>query len=141
MVKSQVREVIYLNIIKGHYEKTYIIINFKKLDYFSLRSIKRQGCPLSPHLFSIVWKSQLKQLGNKKKKHVNRKKKRRKTISIFVVKVTQLCLTLCNPTNYAVHVILQSRILDWVAFPFSRGSSQPRDQTRVSCIAGSFYTS
>ena len=42
---------------------------------------------------------------------------------------------------YTVHGILQARILEWVAFPFSRGSSQPRDQTRVSCIAGRFFTS
>ena len=36
--------------------------------------------------------------------------------------------------------ILQARILEWVAFPFSRGSSQPRDQTQVSRIAGEFFT-
>ena len=36
--------------------------------------------------------------------------------------------------------ILQARILEWVALPFSRGSSQPRDQTQVSCIAGRFFT-
>ena len=36
------------------------------------------------------------------------------------VKVTQLCLTVCNPKDYAVHGILQARILEWVAFPFSR---------------------
>ena len=52
------------------------------------------------------------------------------------MKVTQLCLTLCNPMDYTVHGILQPRILEWVAFPFSRGSSQLRDQTQVSCIAG-----
>ena len=57
------------------------------------------------------------------------------------VKVTQLCPTLCNPMGYAVYGILQARILEWVAFPFSRGSSQPRDQTQVSCIAGGFFTS
>ena len=57
------------------------------------------------------------------------------------VKVTQLCLTLCNPMDYIVHGILQARILEWVAFPFSRGSSQPRDRTHVSCIAGGFFTS
>ena len=39
-----------------------------------------------------------------------------------------------------VHGILQARILEWVAFPFSRGSSQPRDQTQVSQIAGRFFT-
>ena len=42
------------------------------------------------------------------------------------VKVTQSCLTLCNPMYYTVHGILQARILEWVAVPFSRGSSQPR---------------
>ena len=57
------------------------------------------------------------------------------------VKVTQSCLTLCDPMDYTVHGILQARILEWVAFPFSRGSSQPRDQTQVSHIAGKFLTS
>ena len=42
------------------------------------------------------------------------------------VKVPQSCPTLCNPMDYTVHGILQARILEWVAFPFSRGSSQPR---------------
>ena len=56
------------------------------------------------------------------------------------VKVAQLCLTLCDPMNYAVHGILQARILEWVAIPFSRGSSRPRNRTRVSCIAGGFFT-
>ena len=41
---------------------------------------------------------------------------------------------------YTVHGILQARILEWVAIPFSRGSSQPRDQTQVSLIAGRFPT-
>ena len=36
--------------------------------------------------------------------------------------------------------ILQARILEWVAVPFSRGSSEPRDQTQVSCVAGRFFT-
>ena len=48
--------------------------------------------------------------------------------------------TLCDPKDYTVHGILQARILEWVAFPFSRGSSQTRDQTRGSCIAGRFFT-
>ena len=59
----------------------------------------------------------------------------------FEVKVTQLCPTLCDPTDYTAHGILQATILEWVAFPFSRGSSQPRDQTQVSCIAGGFFSS
>ena len=54
------------------------------------------------------------------------------------VKVTQ---TLCNSMDYTVHGILQARILEWVANPFSRGSSQPRDWTQVSHIAGGFFTS
>ena len=44
-------------------------------------------------------------------------------------------------SNYTVHEILQARRLEWVAFPFSRGTSQPRDWTQVSCIAGWFFTS
>ena len=52
---------------------------------------------------------------------------------------------LCDPMNYglplsSVHGILQATILEWVAIPFSRGSSQPRDRTWVFCIAGRFFT-
>jgi len=43
--------------------------------------------------------------------------------------------------DYTVHGILEARILEWVAFPFSRGSSQSRDQTQVSDIVGGFFTS
>ena len=55
--------------------------------------------------------------------------------------VAQSCLTLCDPVDCSrpsssVHGVLQARILEWVAISFSRGSSQPRDQIRVSCIAG-----
>ena len=50
------------------------------------------------------------------------------------VKVTQLCPTLRDPMNYTVHGILQARILEPVAVPFSRGSSQPRDQTQISAL-------
>ena len=52
------------------------------------------------------------------------------------VKVAQSCPTLCDPMVYTVPGILWARILEWVAFPFSRGSFQPRDPTQVSCIAG-----
>ena len=45
-----------------------------------------------------------------------------------------------NSMNYTVHGTLQARILEWVAFPFPRGFSQPRDRTQVSCIAGRFFT-
>ena len=55
--------------------------------------------------------------------------------------VAQLCPTLCDPVDYSppgssVHGILQARILEWVAISFSRGSSQLRDRTQVSRIAG-----
>ena len=55
------------------------------------------------------------------------------------------CLTLCDPLDCilpgsSVHAILQARMLEWVAIPSSRGSSQPRDQTQVSHIAGRFFT-
>ena len=56
------------------------------------------------------------------------------------VKMAQLCPTLHDPVDYTVHGILQARILEWVAYPFSRGSSQPRNWIRVSCIAGQFFT-
>ena len=59
--------------------------------------------------------------------------------------VAQLCPTLCDPMDYnpqgsSVHGISQARILEWVAISSSRGSSWPRDQARVSCIAGKFFT-
>ena len=49
--------------------------------------------------------------------------------------------TLWGPLDYTVHRILQARILEWVAFPCSRGSSQPRDWTQVSRTADGFFTS
>ena len=57
------------------------------------------------------------------------------------MKDVQECTTLCDPMDYTVHAILQARTMEWVAFPFSRGSSQPRDQTQVSRTAGRFFTS
>ena len=56
------------------------------------------------------------------------------------VKVTQSCLTLRDHMDYSVHGILQARILEWVALPFSRGSSQSRDRTQVSYSAAMFFT-
>ena len=46
----------------------------------------------------------------------------------------------CSPPGSSVHGILQVRILEWVAFPFSRWSSWPRNQTQVACIAGRVFT-
>ena len=45
-----------------------------------------------------------------------------------------------SPPSSSVHGTFQARILEWVAISFSRGSSQPRDQTPVSCLAGRFFT-
>ena len=56
------------------------------------------------------------------------------------VKVTHSCPTLWDLTDCTVHGILQARILEWVVFPFFRGSSQPRDWTQVSHTAGRFFT-
>ena len=55
------------------------------------------------------------------------------------VKVAQSCPTL-RPTDCRVHGMLQARILEWVAFPISSGSSQPRNQTSVSSFAGRVFT-
>ena len=60
------------------------------------------------------------------------------------VLVPQSCLILCDPVYYSspcssVYGILQARILEWGAVPFSRGSSQPRDSPRVSSNAGIFF--
>ena len=57
------------------------------------------------------------------------------------VKVAQSCSTLCNPVDYTVHGLLQARILERVAFPFSKGSFQPKDWTKISHIAGRVFTS
>ena len=72
----------------------------------------------------------------------------------FVFSVSSLCQSdclltlwkslshvwLCDPMDYAVHGILQTRIVEWAAIPFSRGSFQPGDRTQVSHIAGGFFT-
>ena len=65
--------------------------------------------------------------------------------SSLACSVSQSCPTLCNPKDCSlpgssVHGILQARILEWVATPFSRGPFQPRDRTRVSHSAGGFFS-
>ena len=62
------------------------------------------------------------------------------------VLVNQSCLTVCDPMDCSppgsssVHGILQARILEWVAISFSKGSSWPRNWTRISCLVGRFFT-
>ena len=73
------------------------------------------------------------------------RKAQRLSGSIHLVIVTQSCPTLCDPTDCSlpgssVHGILQARILEWIAIPFSRRTSQPRDWTLVSCLTGRFFT-
>ena len=59
--------------------------------------------------------------------------------------IAHSCPTLCDPVDCSlqgssVHGIFQARVLEWVAISFSSGSSQPRDRTQVSCIAGRRFT-
>ena len=66
-------------------------------------------------------------------------KSKGKVFQMMHAKLLPSCLTLCHPMDYSppgssVHGVLQTRILEWVAIPFSRGSSRPRDRTSVSCI-------
>ena len=65
--------------------------------------------------------------------------------SIYENEVTQSCPTLCGAMDCSLpgsclHGILQARVLEWVAISFSRGCSQPRDRTQVSCIGARFFT-
>ena len=67
------------------------------------------------------------------------------SLSLFKVLAIQLCPTLCDsmdcsPPESSVHRILQARVLKCVAIPFYRGSSQPSDQTQVSCITDRVFT-
>ena len=97
--------------------------SFSGLSAWSRKS--HGGARHPPHCSAVTWYPGRRQ-------HVEQRVK---------VKAAQPCLTLCNPKDYAVHGILQARILEWAAFSFSRGSSQPRDPTQVSRIAGRFFTS
>ena len=86
-----------------------------------------------------------KKKNNNNNKGKNKQKMRLKLESEHIVwtevKVTQSCLTLCDCMICTVRGILQARILEWVAIPFCRRSSQPRDQTQVFHITGRFFTS
>ena len=98
-----------------------------------------QGCVLL--LFRerpMQLKQQTTKLGKPK---TERGKISQKASKISLVKVAQSCPTLCDPMDCTVHGTLQARTLQWAAFPFSRGSSQPRGRTWVSYIADGFFTS
>ena len=88
---------------------------------------------------------QLTQTSTKKNLGKKKKKTNKKATTSSACVRAQSCPSLCDPMDCSlpgssVHGILQARILEWVAYPFSRGSSQPRNQTWVSCIAGGFFT-
>ena len=80
-----------------------------------------------------------------------------RSLSFFKIKLSAFYLTICESVNHSVvpdslqyrdcshsisciHGILQARIVEWIDIPFSRGSSQPRDRTQVSCNASRFFT-
>ena len=72
--------------------------------------------------------------------------KSREKLACVCAQLLQLCPVLsdpvdCSPPGSSVQGILQERIPEWVAMPSSRGSSQPRNQTHISCIVGRFFTS
>ena len=95
---------------------------------------------MSPTLMSYAWQKKLcdpeETLPEGKSSNQTSYKRKVKV----KVQVTQSCPALCDPMDYTVHGILQAIILEWVAFPFSRGSAQHRDRTPVSHIVGGFFT-
>ena len=68
-------------------------------------------------------------LGMQNLSHWTTREVPKRLILMVKVKVAQSCPTVCKSMEYTVHGILQARILEWVAIPFSKGSSQPRDLT------------
>ena len=94
--------------------------------------------PMIPNHFNFYYFNKLQyKMVKKKKKSLSWKE----LLNNLKLKVIQSYLTLCDPVDCIVHGILQARILEWVAFPFSRGSSQSRDWTQISHIIGRFFTS
>ena len=65
---------------------------------------------------------------------------KRKYMETYEKVCAQSLIHVCSPPGSSAHGILQVRILEWVAISFSRGSSRPRYNTRVSCLAGRFFT-
>ena len=89
-----------------------------------------------PNNFLSIWDTFAK-----KYRHLQKIEKKNSRIALKEHIVTQLCPTVYDLMDYTVHGILQARILEWVAVPFSRESSQSRDQIQVSRIAGGVFTS
>ena len=120
---------------------------FKRLDIFILKSHPLFWDIFMPVLDFQCAKCFLVRNENKKNKQTTKNSSWVLFFKKWNVKVlvAQSCGTLCDPVDCSpwgssVHGILQERILEWVAIPFSRGSSSLRDRMRVSCIAGRFFT-
>ena len=127
----------------GYFPEYKILGSIQEVVEFSghfIAWMRRQSRPLSSLLESIGQGNFIPKSTSGRHKQVSAHKSNVNNASKKEREVTQSCLTLCDPMDCTVHGILQARILEWVAFPFSRGSSQPRDQTQVSCIAGGFFT-
>ena len=148
MIKALQKMVIegsYPNIIKAIYDKptANIISMVKNWNFPSEIGTRWQVCLHSPLLLSIVLEVLALAFRRKRNKRNSDWKIRSKTLTVGIKpysEVAQLCPTLCNPMDCgppgsSVHGIFQARILEWVAISFSRGSSQPRDQTLVFRIA------
>ena len=103
------------------------VLNFDAIQFVHL--------PFMHHAFQRQWKNALSSPWSQRFLFL-------KMLEFNEVKWRESCSamsTLCNPTDCAVHGILQERILEWVTLPFSNRSSQPRDWTQVSRIAGGFF--
>ena len=101
-------------------------------------------CDISNLSRFSLFKESVKWVSNFFKIQTRRRRCKTQGGESVTVLVVQLCLTLCKPGDCSpsvssVHGILQARILEWVAIPFFRGSSQPRDKTQFPCIAGRFF--
>ena len=131
---------IFLENVETSLLKVYQIL-FKPLYRLDNERIYKAVWPLSRDIqYDGEWRLVNRKTMNNNAVSTNTGKTSEKT----KVKVAQSCPTLQDLMEYTripVHGILQARILEWVAFPFSRGLSQPRDQTHVSHIARGFFTS
>ena len=103
----------------------------------TLFCLSQQGSPKSGHSPTVI-NMHYRAMGFPSGSVVKKKKKSACQCR-SEVKSRSSCVQLFA-TPWIVHGILQARILEWVAIPFSRGSSQPRDRTQVSRIAGGFFT-
>ena len=125
-------------------------MGFPRQEYWSGLPCPSPGDLPNPgiKLRSPVWKADSFTVWVTKEVHIQNNAMYNSKHSVCVhvyVLVTQLCQTLCHPTDYSppgssVHGLSQARILEWVAIPSSRGYSQTRDQTLASCTAGRFST-